>query len=161
MVIAVCLCVQVDTWGLGILCYELLVGNPPFEAQTTEDTYARIASIDLSFPSHVSLEARDLISKVGKENTHWYKLHSHVSVSLSHNYGSLLYTNNRYTKLTSPTPSLPHSLSMCSFSSTVPTSACPSQPCSSIPGSCNEQTNPAFPTTPANQKPADSRKLHL
>jgi serine/threonine protein kinase len=55
---------QVDIWGLGILCYELLVGEPPFETQTQKDTYERITKIDLHFPSHVSLEAQDLIRKV-------------------------------------------------------------------------------------------------
>ena len=53
-----------DTWGLGILCYELIVGSAPFVAQTTQETYERISKIDLKFPSHVSPEARDLITKV-------------------------------------------------------------------------------------------------
>ncbi len=55
---------KVDIWGLGVLCYELLVGSPPFEARSAQDTYDRISKIDLRFPSHVSSEARDLISKV-------------------------------------------------------------------------------------------------
>ena len=55
---------QVDVWGLGILCYELLVGEPPFEAQSQMETYNKITRIDLHFPSHVSSEAQDLIRKV-------------------------------------------------------------------------------------------------
>lgn len=55
---------KVDTWCLGVLCYELLVGNPPFEARSAQDTYERITKIDIKFPSHVSAEARDLIVKV-------------------------------------------------------------------------------------------------
>ena len=36
---------QVDLWGLGVLCYEFLVGHPPFEAKTSQETYARISKV--------------------------------------------------------------------------------------------------------------------
>ena len=54
----------VDLWSLGVLCYEFLVGSPPFEAEGHSETYRRICKVDLRFPSHVSDGARDLISKV-------------------------------------------------------------------------------------------------
>ncbi|KAG0031359.1 hypothetical protein BGZ82_007001 [Podila clonocystis] len=56
----------VDLWSLGVLCYEFLVGKPPFEVLDEEgpdSTYKRIASVDLSIPDYVSNEARDLIVK--------------------------------------------------------------------------------------------------
>lgn len=55
---------KVDNWGLGILCYEFLVGSPPFEATTQKDTYYRICKVDLRFPEHVSEGARDLITQL-------------------------------------------------------------------------------------------------
>ncbi|KAA8492250.1 Aurora kinase A-A [Porphyridium purpureum] len=55
---------NVDLWSLGVLCYELLVGHPPFEAQTQHETYRLIASVRYSFPAHVSDSARDLIGKL-------------------------------------------------------------------------------------------------
>jgi len=55
---------KVDLWSLGVLCYEFLVGKPPFEAEGNNATYRRISKIDLHFPSHVSDGAKDLISKV-------------------------------------------------------------------------------------------------
>jgi serine/threonine protein kinase len=56
---------KVDLWSLGVLCYEFLVGSPPFEDQTSyRATYRRIAQVDLSFPSNLSEEAKDIISKV-------------------------------------------------------------------------------------------------
>lgn len=54
----------VDQWCLGILCYEFLVGKPPFEAESTNDTYKRIAKLDIHYPSYMSTGAKDLISKV-------------------------------------------------------------------------------------------------
>lgn len=55
---------NVDNWCLGILCYEFLVGNPPFESATSDMTYERIKHLDLHFPSHVPAGAQDLILKV-------------------------------------------------------------------------------------------------
>ena len=55
---------KVDLWSLGVLCYEFLVGKPPFEAEGHSETYRRITKVDLRFPDYVSEGARDLISKV-------------------------------------------------------------------------------------------------
>ena len=55
---------KVDLWSLGVLCYEFLVGNAPFEAEGSHATYRRIAKVDLNFPSFVSPGARDFITRV-------------------------------------------------------------------------------------------------
>ncbi|CAH7401999.1 aurora kinase C [Phodopus roborovskii] len=55
---------KVDLWCIGVLCYELLVGCPPFESSTHNETYKRILKVDLRFPQSVPLGAQDLISKL-------------------------------------------------------------------------------------------------
>lgn len=53
-----------DIWCLGVLAYEFLCGHAPFEAPDAKQTYERIVKVDLKFPSHVSMEARDLIKRM-------------------------------------------------------------------------------------------------
>lgn len=54
---------KVDLWSLGVLTYEFLVGEAPFE-DTPVMTQRRIARADMSIPTWVSPEATDLIKKV-------------------------------------------------------------------------------------------------
>jgi len=55
---------EVDAWAVGILCYELLYGKPPFERDAERDTKNAIAGLQYSFPSHFTPLSRDLISKI-------------------------------------------------------------------------------------------------
>ncbi|PKY03507.1 kinase-like protein [Aspergillus campestris IBT 28561] len=54
---------KVDLWSLGVLLYEFLVGQAPFE-DTPAMTQRRIAKGDMTVPSFVSCEAQDLIKKL-------------------------------------------------------------------------------------------------
>lgn len=55
---------KVDMWSLGVLCYELLTGSPPFENENNRETYRRIVNVELQYPDKISREAKDLISKL-------------------------------------------------------------------------------------------------
>ncbi|KAF9453119.1 other/AUR protein kinase [Macrolepiota fuliginosa MF-IS2] len=56
---------KVDYWALGVLTYEFMIGNPPFEDRSSvSNTYRRIAKVDLRFPSSMSADAKDLIAKL-------------------------------------------------------------------------------------------------
>ncbi|KAI9734293.1 MAG: spindle assembly checkpoint kinase [Cirrosporium novae-zelandiae] len=54
---------KVDLWSLGVLTYEFLVGEAPFE-DTPVMTQRRIARGEMTVPSWISPEARDLIKKL-------------------------------------------------------------------------------------------------
>ncbi|KAK7915631.1 hypothetical protein WMY93_011392 [Mugilogobius chulae] len=61
---------NVDLWSLGVLCYEFLVGHPPFEAKTHEETYRRISRVEYTYPPqyNISAGAKDLVAKLLKHN---------------------------------------------------------------------------------------------
>ena len=54
---------KVDLWSLGVLTYEFLVGEAPFE-DTPVMTQRRIARGEMTVPKFVSPEAKDLIQRV-------------------------------------------------------------------------------------------------
>ncbi|XP_030359048.1 aurora kinase A isoform X2 [Strigops habroptila] len=64
---------KVDIWSLGVLCYEFLVGKPPFESETYQETYRAISRVEFKFPPFVTEGARDLISKLLKHSP-FYRL---------------------------------------------------------------------------------------
>lgn len=55
---------SVDQWCLGILCYEFLVGKPPFESENTQLTYEKIKALKIYYPNHMSILSKDLISRL-------------------------------------------------------------------------------------------------
>ena len=59
---------KVDLWSLGVLCYELLVGKPPFETPTHDGTYQKITKVEYKCPSSMNPDAVDLISRLLRKN---------------------------------------------------------------------------------------------
>ncbi|XP_035233677.1 aurora kinase A-like, partial [Stegodyphus dumicola] len=59
---------KVDLWCLGVLCYEFLVGKPPFEADSVTSTYSLIRRVVLKFPHFVSIGAQDFICRLLRKN---------------------------------------------------------------------------------------------
>jgi len=55
---------NVDLWSMGVLCFELLVGRPPFYANNYDETYKKILKVDYQLPEYVSKAAAHLISKL-------------------------------------------------------------------------------------------------
>lgn len=51
---------EVDIWSLGLLCYELLIGETPFAKSSTN----AIANARFEIPSSVSPQASELIRKL-------------------------------------------------------------------------------------------------
>lgn len=55
---------SVDYWALGVLTYELLVGETPFLADTPIATYKKILKGQVTFPQYIEPSARDFIAKL-------------------------------------------------------------------------------------------------
>lgn len=55
---------KIDLWSLGVLCYEFLIGKPPFETPDYEETYKKIATATFQMPSSISELGRDFIGRL-------------------------------------------------------------------------------------------------
>eukprot|EP00123_Amoebidium_parasiticum_P013441 comp21956_c0_seq2/m.31654 comp21956_c0_seq2/g.31654 ORF comp21956_c0_seq2/g.31654 comp21956_c0_seq2/m.31654 type:complete len:287 (-) comp21956_c0_seq2:890-1750(-) len=52
---------SVDWWALGVLMYEMICGQPPFEADNEEDLFNAILHDAILFPPHVSPPAKSIM----------------------------------------------------------------------------------------------------
>uniref|UniRef100_A0A8C2Z9R8 protein kinase C n=1 Tax=Cyclopterus lumpus TaxID=8103 RepID=A0A8C2Z9R8_CYCLU len=59
---------SVDWWGLGVLVYEMLVGESPFPGDDEEEVFDSIVNDDVRFPRFLSPESVSLIQKLLQKN---------------------------------------------------------------------------------------------
>ena len=60
---------EVDIWSLGVICFTMLVGKPPYESTDVKSTYRRILANEYAFPiGKVSEDARRLIASMLQTN---------------------------------------------------------------------------------------------
>lgn len=62
MITRTCYSKVVDSWTCGVLCYEFLVGRPPFLAPSQHEIYSKIVVADYMVPPHVSEGAAHFLS---------------------------------------------------------------------------------------------------
>lgn len=53
-----------DWWALGVLMYEMMAGQPPFEADNEDDLFESILHDDVLYPVWLSKEAVSILRAV-------------------------------------------------------------------------------------------------
>ncbi|MEQ2189646.1 hypothetical protein GOODEAATRI_027358, partial [Goodea atripinnis] len=60
---------SVDWWALGVLMYEMMAGQPPFEADNEDDLFESILHDDVLYPVWLSKEAVSILRAVSQRDT--------------------------------------------------------------------------------------------
>uniref|UniRef100_I3K8X6 protein kinase C n=1 Tax=Oreochromis niloticus TaxID=8128 RepID=I3K8X6_ORENI len=58
----------VDWWGMGVLIYEMLVGESPFPGEDEEEVFDSIVNDDVQYPTCIPPDAVSIIQKLLKKN---------------------------------------------------------------------------------------------
>lgn len=70
----------VDVWAAGILAYELMLGGPPFEADTKEETCHKILHDRPRLAQMWSTEAKDFLTKASNSASSLIMSSEHVCI---------------------------------------------------------------------------------
>ncbi|CAI5455679.1 unnamed protein product [Caenorhabditis angaria] len=54
----------IDWWGLGVLIFEMLVGEPPFNGEDEEEIFDSIISEEVRYPRYLSVEAISIMRRL-------------------------------------------------------------------------------------------------
>lgn len=63
-----------DWWALGVLMYEMMAGQPPFEADNEDDLFESILHDDVLYPVWLSKEAVSILKAVSSECSYALRL---------------------------------------------------------------------------------------
>jgi len=55
---------SVDWWALGVLLYEMLIGQPPFDADSEDELFPAILRNKVMFPAWLGVEAKDCTNRL-------------------------------------------------------------------------------------------------
>lgn len=58
----------IDWWGLGVLIFEMLVGEPPFHGDDEEDIFDSIINEEVKYPRYLSVESISIMRRLMRKN---------------------------------------------------------------------------------------------
>ncbi|VDO66141.1 unnamed protein product [Onchocerca flexuosa] len=58
----------IDWWGLGVLIFEMLVGEPPFSGEDEEEIFDSIVNDDVRYPRFLSIESISIMRRLMRKN---------------------------------------------------------------------------------------------
>jgi serine/threonine protein kinase len=61
---------SVDFWTLGVLAFEMLTGQVPFDGETQEDLFAKIMREEITLPRSYSSTIRDFVRQLTRSHIH-------------------------------------------------------------------------------------------
>lgn len=61
---------SVDWWAYGVLLYEMLIGQPPFDGEDEEELFSAITDHSVSYPKSLSKEAKEICKGFLTKNPH-------------------------------------------------------------------------------------------
>ena len=72
----------VDWWGLGVLIFEMLVGESPFPGDDEEEVFDSIVNDEVRYPRFLSLESIAIMRRVSSFFLSWKKNPYHIHHSI-------------------------------------------------------------------------------